>query len=100
MRPPNGFGDEHGGLKVQAHASVFLRNRASEESQFTGFAHQARNEAFFLVVDFFEFRNDALFDKVQRHLLHHQLLLRPFFRDEDVGGCGGANQKFTASDRC
>ena len=63
MRPPNGFRDEYGGFK-SAHASVFLRNRASEESQFTGLAHVARNEAFFLVVDFFEFRNDALFDKV------------------------------------
>ena len=54
MRSPNGFGDEHGGLEIQAHAAVFLRNRATKESEFTGFAHQTRNEAFLLVVDFFE----------------------------------------------
>ena len=54
MRSPDGLGDEHGGLEIQAHAAVFLWNRASEESEFTGFAHQARNEAFLLAIDFFQ----------------------------------------------
>ena len=94
----DGFGNEHGGLEVHAHAAEFFGDGASEQTEFPGFLHEFFNQARFLLVDGFDVGMDALFNEVVRHLLDHPLLLVPLFGNEDVVRSGFPDQEFASSD--
>ena len=91
MRSTDGFGNEHGGFEIQPHSSQIFGYGATNESQFSRFFHQLGNESVLLLFDALQVRDDALLDKIQRHLFHHQLLFRPFFWNENSVCCGFAD---------
>ena len=92
------LGDQHGRLEVEAHAAELLRDARAEEAEFAGLFHERFGQAFLLVVDGVELGVDVLGDEIHRHLLHHPLLLIPFFRNEDVARCGLADEPLSAGD--